>query len=77
MNGFRKRTWLLPATATISAGLAIMLAVFAREAFICASFGDWATMRSYALAALIPMAGLIFFWWGYAAVRVQQIDGQG
>jgi hypothetical protein len=77
MNELRKRTWLLPATVTISAALAIMLAVFAREAIICARLGDWAAMRTYALGALIPMAGLIFFWWGYAAVRVQQIDGQG
>jgi hypothetical protein len=77
MNEFRKRTWLLPATVILSVALAIMLAVFAREAIICASLGDWGAMRSYALGALIPMVGLIFFWWGYAAVRVQQIDGQG
>jgi hypothetical protein len=77
MNEFSKRTWLLPATVTVSVALAIMLAVVAQEAIICASLGDWVAMRSYALGALIPMAGLIFFWWGYAAVRVQQIDGKG
>jgi hypothetical protein len=77
MNESSKRTWLLPATVALSVALALMLAVFARQAIICASLGDWAAMRSYALGALIPMVGLIFFWWGYAAVRVQQINGQG
>jgi hypothetical protein len=77
MNEFRKRTWLLPALVAISAALAITLAVFAREAIICASLGDWEATRSYALGALIPMAGLIFFCWAYAAVRVQQIDRRG
>jgi hypothetical protein len=77
MNEFRKLTWLLPAIVTISIALAIWLAVFAREAIICASLGDWAAVRSYALGVLIPIAGLIFFWWGYATARLQQIDGQG
>ena len=69
--------WLLPATVTISLALVIMLAVFVRESIICASLGDWVAVRSYAVSAVLPMAGLTFFWWGYAAVRVQQIDGQG
>jgi hypothetical protein len=77
VNEFRKRTWLLPAIVTISLALVIMLAVFVREAIICASLGDWVAVRSYALSAFFPMAGLTFFWWGYAAVRVQQIDGRG
>jgi hypothetical protein len=77
MSEFRKLTWLLPAIVTISIALAIWLAVFAREAIICASLGDWAAVRSYALGGLIPMAGLILFWWGYARARLQQIDGQG
>jgi hypothetical protein len=77
MDEFRKLTWLLPAVVTITVALAIWFAVFAREAIICASLGDWTAVRSYALGALIPVAGLIFFWWGYAAVPVQQIDDQG
>ena len=77
MSEFTKRSWLLPATVALSAALGILLAVFAREAIICASLGDWAAVRSYALNALIPISGLIFFWWGYAAVRTQRIDHQG
>jgi PH (Pleckstrin Homology) domain-containing protein len=77
MIEFRKRIWLLPATIAVTAVLAIMLAILAREAVICASLGDWAAVRSYGLSALIPGMVLVFLWWGYTSIRMQRIDRQG
>ena len=77
MTEFRKRMWLLPATLALTVALGTMLAVLAREAMICASLGDWVAVRSYALLALIPVAGLVFIWAAYASIRIQQIDRQG
>ncbi|HET6777631.1 MAG TPA: hypothetical protein VFH26_01955, partial [Gemmatimonadales bacterium] len=77
MSRFKKRPWLLPAMVVITLALGSMLVLLAREAIICASLGDWRATRSYTLTAAIFLAGLVFFWWGYAGIRVQQLDEQG
>ncbi len=77
MIEFRKRMWLLPATLALTLVLGIMLAVLAREVIICVALGDWVAVRSYAVPAFIPVAGLVFIWWGYASILTQQIDHQG
>jgi hypothetical protein len=77
MNELRKRPWVLPATIALTAALGFMLAILTREAMICASLGDWLGVRSYAVPALIPVAGLAFLWWGYAGIRLQRIDRHG
>jgi hypothetical protein len=77
VNGFKKRPWLLPAIVVITVALGTMSVLLAWEAVICASLGDWRATRSYTLTAVIFLAGLAFFWWGYAGVRVQQLDDRG
>ena len=77
LNGFKKRMWLLPGTVVITLALGVILVLLAREAIVCASLGDWRATRSYTLSAVVFLAGLVFFWWGYAGVRVQQLDNQG
>jgi hypothetical protein len=72
VKGFKKRTWLLLGTVVITLALGIMLVLLAREAIVCASLGDWRATRSYTLTAVVFLAGLVFFWWGYAGVRVSR-----